>query len=62
MKLRAGDLLCAKPNDRNFADIVAVDEEIIAWLERRERRRRGPPCPLSGVKRKTSTHSEYFAF
>jgi hypothetical protein len=27
----------AKPGDRNFADVVAIDDEIIGWLARHER-------------------------
>jgi hypothetical protein len=26
-----------KPEDRNFADVVAIDDEIIGWLARHER-------------------------
>jgi hypothetical protein len=29
----------AKPGDRNFATVRAIDDEIITWLERRERRK-----------------------
>jgi hypothetical protein len=27
----------AKPGDRNFADVVAIDDEIISWLARHKR-------------------------
>lgn len=29
----------AKPGDQTFADVVAVNADVIAWLERRARRR-----------------------
>jgi hypothetical protein len=32
----------AQPGDDNFADIVAIDADIVAVIAERERRRRGP--------------------
>jgi hypothetical protein len=47
----------AKPDDRNFADIVAVDDEIVEWLARRERRKRRPLKSESTLRLTTPVQS-----